>query len=162
MGAPELWAAVVESYEESGLMALTNVRDRGATTINTAVGQNAAQAVIDLWPVYAQEAYDETDPAHVEVAKMGTIAVLWRRGGTATNIAKVEWDEVFSSEGLVTKVRRTGARGRAAPSSNSGVQQRSELAAGGMPVQGWSDTGSLPRGVLPSRRLHDPYGEDAL
>lgn len=162
MGAVELWAAVVVSYDESGLIALTNTRNRGATTVNTVAGESAAQGVIDLWPVYAQEDYDDSNATHVEVAKMATIAMLWRRGGTSTSIAKVEWDEVFASEGLISRVRRTGPRGRPSATSNSGVQQRSELAAGGLPVQGWSDAGSLPHGLLPSRRLFDQTGEDLV
>lgn len=152
MSATNLWAAVVASYDANGLIPLTNTRNRAATTINTAVGESAAQAVIDLWPAYAQEPYDEADATHVEVAKMGVVAMLWRRGGTSTNIAKVEWDEVFSADGLITRVRRTGPRARVSPASNSGVQTTSED-IGGRPVQGWSDPGSMPPGILPSRRL---------
>jgi len=153
MGAAELWAAVVASYDEDGLVTLTNIRDRGTVSIDTAVGENAAQGVIDLWPMYAEVEYDQANPQHVEVAKRGTIAMLWQRGGTASAIAKVEWDEVFGQDGMVGRIRRTGARGRQAPVSNSGVQTKSELAEGGQPVRGWSDPDSLPNGTLPLRRI---------
>jgi hypothetical protein len=150
--ASDLWAAVVASYDSDGLIALTNVRDRGATSIDETIGTNAAQAVVDLWPIYAQAAFDETNATHVEVGKRAVVAVLWSRGGASTSIAKVEWDEVFSPEGMIARVQRTGARGRQGPSSNSGVQTRSEL-ANGRPVRGWSDRDSLPVGYLPRRTL---------
>jgi len=153
MTATALWAAVVASYDSDGLIELTNIRDRSATAIDTDVGENAAQGVIDLWPAYAQEAYDSSDALHVEAAKQGVIAMLWRRGGSASTIEQVKWDEVFSSEGLIAKVQRTGARGRQGPNSNSGVSQRSELASGNRAVRGWSDPDSLPggRGYMPRR-----------
>lgn len=150
--ATELWAAVVASYDEDGLITLTNIRDRAASTINTAVGEDAAQEVVNLWPLYSQEVYDEDNDQHVTVGKRACIAVLWQRGGSAAGIAKVEWDEVFGDNGTISRVRKTGPRGRQGPSSNSGVQTRSEL-SNGRPVQGWSDRGSLPHGILPSRRL---------
>jgi len=150
--ATDLWTAVVASYDEDGLITLTNIRDRAATTINTAVGQDAAQGVINLWPVYSQADYDGSNALHVEVAKMGVIALLWRRGGTAASIAKIEWDEVFSDEGTISKVRRTGARGRGRPSSNSGVMQRAETDGNGNLIRGWSDRDSLPVNWLPTQR----------
>jgi len=143
---------VVASYDGDGLITLTNIRDRSATSITTATGQDAAQAVIDLWPAYAQIAFDATDALHLEVAKRGTIAMLWERGGSSSAIAKVEWDEVFGAAGLVARVRETGPRGRRGPNSNSGVQQKSELTSNGQRVRGWSDTESLPVSYLPSRR----------
>ena len=152
--ATDLWAAVVASFDEDGLIALTNIRDRAATTILTANGENAAQGVIDLWPAYAQASYDPANTLHVEVAKRATIALLWSRGGSSATIAKVEWDEVFSADGLISKVRGTGARARPAPSSNSGVSTRVE-AEDGRRVQGWSDRGAMPIGYLPSRRLSE-------
>jgi|GEM_PF-2103368 len=149
--ATDLWAAVVVSYEVTGLVALTAIRDPSATTITTAVGVDAAQAAINLWPSYAQLAYDSANALHVEVAKRATIAVLWERGGTSATIAKVEWDEVFGADGLISKVRRTGPRGRQGPASSSGVTASSEIINGrrGRP---WSDRDSLPiMGILPSR-----------
>lgn len=150
--ATALWAAVVVSYDADGLIALTNVRDNAATTIDTTAGEDAAQEVIDLWPLYAQEAYSSTDSTHVAVAKHGVIAVLWRRGGTATTIEQVKWDEVFSPEGMIAKIRRTGPRGRQTPVSNSGVSQKSEL-SNGRAVRGWSDREALPVGFLSRRTL---------
>lgn len=156
MAAADLWAAVVSSYDVDGLVSLTNFRDRSGTTVNTAAGESAAQGVIDVWPLYAQTDYDDNNPQHVEVGKFAVIAILWRRGGTSSSIAKVEWDEVFGAEGMVARVKMTGARGRPGPVSNSGVQQRSEL-VNGRAVRGWSDVDSLPTGILPLRRTagHD-------
>ena len=102
--ATDLWAAVVVSYDSDGLISLTNLNDRSATTIATAVGEDAALGVLNLWPAYAQEEYDASDSLHVEVGKRATIAMLWERGGSSATIAKVEWDEVFSADGLISKV----------------------------------------------------------
>jgi len=146
--ASALWTAVEAAYDEDGLVTLTNIRDRSATTIDTTVGQNAAQEIIDLWPYYTHATYDATDSGHVAVAKHGVIALLWRRGGTAAAIAEVKWSEW---EGMVARVKTTGARGHVGPSSNSGVTQASELASG-QRVRGWSDRESLPPGFLPSRK----------
>lgn len=152
MSATDLWAAVVASYDSNGLLRLTNIESNEATAIDTTVGEDAAQTVINLWPIYAEEDYDATDATHVEVAKMGVIAVLWRRGGTSADIERVKWDEVFSPEGLIARVRRTGARGRTAPQTNSGVSQKSEL-QNGRAVRGWSDDESLPEGILPRKTV---------
>lgn len=150
MTASALWTAVKASYEINGLITLTNIRDPNASAVDDTIGEDAAQAVIDLWPAYAQEAYDASDATHVEVAKHGVIAVLWRRGGAATTIAEVKWDEVFSPDGMVARVRRTGARARQGPSSNSGTSQRAEN-ADGRNYRGWSDRETLPTGFLPNR-----------
>lgn len=155
MSASALWTAVKAAYDADGLITLTNIRDRAQTAVDDTVGQSAAQEVIDLWPLYAQEDYDPTDGQHVRVAEHGVIAVLWRRGGSSTSIEQVKWDEVFSPEGMVAKVRRTGPRGRQGPSTNSEVQQRSGLTSSGQKVRGWSDPDSLPggRSFLPQRRI---------
>lgn len=149
----DLWDAVAASYDAAGLISLTNIRDRSATVVDAAVGTDAALAVINFWPIYAQAAYDPADALHVEVAKMGVISMLYRRGGSAKDIAKVEWDEVFSPEGIIAQVRKTDPRGRQGPSSNSGVTQRAETTSSGQRVRGWSDRDSLPVGYLPRRRL---------
>jgi len=143
----ELWAAVVVSYDAAGLIELTNTRDRSATTVDTTVGEDAALGVINLWPIYAQLAYDNSDSTHVEVAKRGTIAMLWERGGSASSIAKVEWDEVFSADGLMSRVRNTGPRGRMSPSTNG-----PDTSSRGRKLRGWSDSKSLAPGILPSSR----------
>ena len=154
MSATTLWAAVVTSYEANGLIQLTNLRNPAASSIDTTAGEDAAQQVIDFWPIYAQSALDETDSAQVQVAKMAVIAVLWRRGGSALSIAKVEWEEVFGDGGLISKVKRTGARAHAVPQTNSGVSTKSELAHG-RSVRGWSDRDAMPHGILPSRLIAD-------
>lgn len=152
-GASEaLWFAVKERYEVSGLLTLTNVRDPSATVVNDAVGELAAQQAIDLWGLYTQVDFDYTNPQHLAVGVRGVIAVLWERGGTSSQIAKVEWEEVFGDAGLVSKVRKTGPRGRAGPLTNSGVQNASEL-VNGRAVKGWSDRSALPRGILPRQQL---------
>lgn len=149
--ASDLWTAVKADYDAAGLLTLTNIRSRGATTINDTVGTAAAQAVINLWPIYAQTAYDQTNVMHVEVAELGVIAMLWRRGGSASSIEQVKWDEVFGDNGAVSKLKRTSSRGHASPGSNSGVQPSSELTQDGRPVLPWSDRRSLPLGILPQR-----------
>lgn len=152
MTATALWAAVVADYDTDGLISLTNIRDRSATTIDTAVGEAAAQAVINLWPIYAQVDYDPSNAVHVEVAELGVIAMLWRRGGSSSAIEQVKWEEVWGDDGMVTRLRRTGPRGRQRPSSNSGVQQAPERDASGRAVRGWSDLQSLPPNYMPLRR----------
>ena len=63
--------------------------------------------------------------------------------------------EVFGDGGIITKLKRTSARARQGPNSNSGVQQKSELTSSGQKVRGWSDPDSLPggRGYLPRRTI---------
>ena len=151
MTASALWTAVLASYETTGLVTLTNQSDPSATAVVTATGEDAAQGVIDLWPAFAQEAYDASDALHVEVAKQGVIAMLWRRGGSAANIAEVRWEDVFSADGLLSKVKRTGPRARQGPTTNSGVTQRAE-SVDGQNVRGWSDRESMPDGHIPLRR----------
>ena len=151
----DLWQAVVDSYDSDGLITLTNIRDRSATTINTAVGESAAQGVIDLWTIYAQAEYDDTVPSNVEVAKRAVIAMLWQRGGSASSIAKVEWDEVFGDQGLLGRLRKSASRGHGAPRSSSGAKASSELTSDGRRVRPWSDPDSLPVNFLPNRRSAD-------
>jgi hypothetical protein len=141
--ADDLWSAVKADYDVDGLVSLTNIRDRGATTIDDSVGTNASQAVINLWPMYAQVSYDPASALHVEVAEMGVIAMLWRRGGAASSIEQVKWEEVFGDRGMVAMIRQTSARGRIAPSSNSGTKTSSET-VNGQKVYGWTDKASLP------------------
>jgi|SRR5688572_22137017 len=152
MTAALLWAAVEASYDAAGLVTLTNIRNPAAVVVNGAAGTNAAQGVVDLWPIYAQAAWDGTVAVNLEVGKRAVIAMLWSRGGTAASIAKVEWDEVFGDNGLISKVRGTGPRGRPRPVSNSGVTQKSETLEDGRRVRGWSDQDSLPSGILPATR----------
>jgi len=155
MTATTLWASVVSNYESEGLINLTNPRDNSATSVDTTYGESAAQEVIDLFPLYGQVDYDASSSQHVAVGRRATIAVLYERGGTASSIAEVEWNEVFGDDGLLTKLKRTSARGRQGPSSNSGVQQKSELTSNGRKVRGWSDPASLPGGrrYMPRRTI---------
>lgn len=152
MSATALWDAVKDAYDSDGLITLTNIRDRSQTTIDDTVGENAAQSVIDFWPAYAQIDYDSSNALHVEVAILGVIAMLWRRGGSSTSIEQVKWDEVFSDDGVISRVRSTGPRGHRGPVSNSGVSQAAERKSDNQLVRGWSDRESLPISIMPLRR----------
>jgi hypothetical protein len=149
--ASDLWAAVVARYDADGLITLTNIRDSGATVADGTVGLRAAQSVVDLWPIYAQADFDSTNAQHIEAGVLGVIAVLWRRGGSASAIEQVKWDEVFGDQGVVARLRRVSVRGRLSPRSNSGVQQKAERDENGQAVRGWSDRESLPVNYLPTR-----------
>lgn len=149
--ATDLWTAVVARYPDSALVQLTNLGDRTTATVDTARGQLAAQAVINLWPLYAQAAYDETDAEQVEVATFGVIAVLQRRGGAARELANIRWGEVFGDDGLIAKFRETNARGRPSPMSNADILTSGDRDAGEPQRYGWSDRRSLPPGFLPRR-----------
>ncbi len=153
MTASALWTAVVASYEDEGLKSLTNPRNKGAASIDTTYGENAAQDVIDLWPIYAQCSYDASDSMHVAVAKQGVIALLYRRGGSSAKIEKVKWDEVFGPDGMLFRLRRNNARAHAQPKSNSGTAQAPETHPTGRRVRPWSSRESLPTGVPSNRTL---------
>jgi hypothetical protein len=155
MSAADLWSAVVSSYPEQGLIELTNQNDRGAVAIKTSAGENAAQAVINLWPVYAQEDYDATNSTHVEVAKLGVIAVLNRRGGTSTSVEQITWEEVFGPDGAVHRLKRTRARGRAVPVIGGNTERSREGTSDGRPRKPWSDPRSLPSGLTPDIQTAD-------
>jgi hypothetical protein len=142
----DLWAYVESVYDAEGLITLTNIRDRSATTVDDVVGLAAAQSVIYLWPAYAQVEFDETDGLHLEVGAVAVISVLWRRGGASSAIEEVKWDQVWGTEGMIQKVRRTDPRGRAGPKSNSGTITSTESGT----QYGWSDLNSLPAGYMPS------------
>jgi len=153
--ATDLWAACEASYEAKGLTLLTNVRDRSAVAADDTVGADAAQSIIDMFALYAQVDYVSTNAIHVEVGMQGVIALLWRRGGTSTNIAKVKWEDWVE---LATKLRQTDPRGHEGPESNSGVSQPSELSNGRTTVP-WSHPSALPggRGYMPRRILSDDF-----
>lgn len=157
MTASALWTDVVANYESEGLINLTRPRDNDATTVDTTYGESAAQEAIDLFPLYGQVEYDATDTQHIAVGRRAVIAILFERGGGSSTIAEIEWKEVFGDDGLMSKLKRTGARARQGPSSNSGVRQASELTSNGRAVHGWSDPSALPGGrrFLPKRRIVD-------
>jgi hypothetical protein len=142
----DLWAYVESVYDADGLITLTNIRDRSATTVDDVVGLAAAQSVIYLWPAYAQVEFDETDGLHLEVGAVAVISVLWRRGGASSAIEEVKWDQVWGPDGMIQKVRRTDARGHAGPKSNSGTITSTESGT----QYGWSDRKNLPAGYMPS------------
>ena len=143
-----LWAYVKTTYDAAGLVTLTNRSVRSATAVDDVVGLAQSQSVLNLWPAYAQVAFDAADPLHLEVAVEGVIAMLWRRGGAATSIEAVKWDTVFGEGGTIEKVRRTNPRSKRGPSSNSAVQTSREDSSG-QKSYGWSDPRSLPQGTLP-------------
>lgn len=149
-----LWAYVKTVYDDDGLKTLTNIRDRDATAIDDDVGTAAAFSTINLWPIYAQVAFDVDDATHLEVAAFGVIATLWARGGTAQSIQQVSWDHVFGDGGLIEKVRRTGPRAHRAPKSNSSIQTSAENENGVTPY-GWSDRKNVPPGILPRSTAPD-------
>lgn len=144
-----VWAYVKTIYDSTGLLTLTNVRDRSATTIDDAVGTAAALSVLNLWPAYTQVDFDVADTLHLEIAARGVIAILWERGGAATSIERTKWDSIFGAGGLADALKRTSPRGRPGPSSNSAIQTSREDDGGTTPY-GWSDRRSLPPGILPS------------
>jgi len=145
-----LWTAVVARYPSSVLVALTNVDDPSGTSVDTAYGTEAANGVINLWPLYAQVDFDVTDATHLEVAARGVIAQLQERGGVSSQMAKIEWDEVFGDNGLIAKVSKTGPRGRQGPTTNSNIRQSTGLTESGGRKRAWADKDSLPSGILPS------------
>jgi hypothetical protein len=151
--ATDLWDSVVANYPAEGILSLTNVRAPEATAIDATYGATAAQEAIDSFPLYAQIVFAPADAQHVLVGRRAVIAILFERGGTSSEIAKVEYDEVYGDGGLMEKLQRTGARGRSIGQSNSGVRQRSELTSNGKRVLGWSDADALPGGrrYLPRR-----------
>lgn len=145
--AQTLWSSVVANYPEPGLIDLTNIRDAAGSAIVTSVGESAAQETIDLWPAWAEVDFDVDNATHVAVARRGVIAVLWRRGAASSTIEKEEWDAVFGDSGMISRVRRTGARAHEAPVTD-GPQTNSS----GTEVYGWSNDKSMPPGFMPRRR----------
>jgi len=149
--ATDLWTATVAAYDTEALLNLTNIHDPAASSPDTTVGQTASQSVIDLWPAYAQVDYDSTNALHVEVGIRAVIATLWERGGSATSVAKQKWDDVFT-DSMIDMLKRTGPRGRQGPSTNSGVEQKSELLSDGSRARPWADISALPIGFMPMGR----------
>ena len=150
-----LWTAVTTRYDADGLITLTRIKDPDTNTVNTVVGTEAANGVINLWPAYAQVDFDISDGLHIEAAVLGVIAMLFRRGGAAVTIEQVKWETVFAKDGVIAMIKNTGPRGRRGPKSNSGVRQRAET-VNGRKVKGWSDRDALDSRInMPTRRLAD-------
>lgn len=150
--ATDLWAAVLVSYDNKSLRELTGVHDPTITGVNDTVGEDAAQGVINYWPVYAQIDYDGSLGLHVEVAKRGVIALLYERGGSSPQVAKLKWDDVFTN-GIIDKLKNTGPRGRQGPKTNSNLTQPTGLSASGRRKIPWSSPEALPIGMLPRDSL---------
>jgi hypothetical protein len=153
-----IWTAVKAAYDEPGLKSLTNINVSDQTVVNDVAGTSAAEHVLALWPSHVEAAFDVTLAAHMAVALRATIAVLWERGGSATTIAKVKWDDVFDDEGLMGRLRRTGARGRVGPETNA-----PDTSSSGGEIRPWSHRSSMPVGYLPSQRgnrYNDGYWQD--
>ena len=87
------------------------------------------------------------DPANIAVAIRWVISVLYERGGFSAEIAREEYKEVVSDDnGLISRLRRTGARGRQAPSTSA-----PDL-SNGKELRPYSHIKSLPVGFMPSTR----------
>lgn len=142
--AETLWEATKDNYSAAGLISLTNIYVRDQDDIDDDVGVSAAQHVLDLWPIHAQNDFDVTSATHVAVGVQAVIAVLWRRGGSATQIEQVKWETVFGDDGLLGKVRKTGPRAHGVPAISGNTKSKSEGTLSGRPIQPWADTGSLP------------------
>lgn len=152
MTASALWTEVKATYAPQDLLNLTNIHDTAAIVVDDTVGESAAQSVIDLWPAYAQVDYDTDNALHKEVASMAVIAKLFERGGVASDIARLKWDEVFT-DGVIKKLKMTGPRAHGGPSSsNVYVKQSSEALSNTSSVLPWSDREAYPGNDLMPRR----------
>lgn len=148
------WDAVKDRYDAQALAELTQQRDTTDGTIDDTVGERAVTAVTSLWPVYVQEAYDETEQGHLELAVEGVIAMLFKWGGTTHRIAQVRWDEWLD---FARAWRNTHARARIIPdTSKPDTQQKSQPPS--TPHTPWSDDRRFD-GLSPGRR--NPFDLDS-
>ena len=148
--AEDLWTEVKTSYGTPLLTSLTG-GDRNGSIPDDVKGVDAAQGVLDLWEPHVQAKYDAADRQHVEVAKRGVIAMLWSRGGTGAEVARVKWDDVFGDNGLMVKLRRTGSRGRISPEKGDTYSRD----IGDRARPNWSDPSRRPANSLPRSGLPD-------
>jgi len=144
-----LWTNVKAAYATDLLLPLTNIHDATAIAIDDAVGTAAAQQAIDYFVMYAETTFVITTSTHNAVGIRATIAVLLERGGVSSALAREEWDEVFGDTGLLSKVKKTGARGRQAFTTNSNMTQASGLTSSGKRRKPWGDVESLPVNYMP-------------
>ena len=152
MSASALWTAVVARYDNGGLLSLTNVRTRNASAINTTVGEQAATDVINFYfPTLAQQAYDPLDSGHVALCVEGVIALLWKRGGTAQTISRVNWEDW---ETMAGKFKGVTSRARIVMSTNSQLTPSQEVPTGEQ-RRPWADRGNF-RFNLPGSGIQAP------
>lgn len=87
------------------LRSLTNHDDRDATTVNTTRLGYATDAAEGQFPIHAQEAYDDTDAAHIEAGVTGVIAYLrlWSSAQGKAEGALKEFREMLAA------IRKTSA-----------------------------------------------------
>lgn len=143
-----LWTAVKAGYAVDQLIPLTNIMDRAVNAIDDAVGTSAAEQVLGLWELYAEFPFDVLDVRHLAVGIRAVVAVLYERGGFSADIAREEWQEIFSdSDGLLSRLRRTEARSRTGPSISG-----PDLSADGKELRPYSHDKSMPVGFMPSTR----------
>lgn len=152
-----LWTAVKARYDEQALLELTNLRDTTAVAIDDAQGERAVLSVVAFFPVYVQEAFDETDDGHLAIACEGVVAQLFKWGGSTHRIAETTWD---AWKQLCAEWKSTHARARIVPVTSVPTTLVSSDAPT-TPHTPWSDperfTGLLPNRAGPV----DSDGEDA-
>jgi hypothetical protein len=149
-----IWTEVKEVYPSSALIALTNVHNRTATVIDDTSGTRAAEHVLGMWDSYIEESFDATDIKHLAHAVEGTMAVLYRRGGSNSQQANEQWDRVFGDSGMFSKLRRTAARSRRGP-GGTGPDLKS-----GREQYGYSHRRAMPPGYMPTTRTKDAGADD--
>lgn len=143
--ADTIWTAVKTAFAVDLLIPLTNIMDRSVNAIDDTVGTNAAQRGLDYWEMYSEVVFDVASTTHVTVAVRATMAILLEAGGVSSEMAQLEWDEVFGANGLLLKLKNVTARGRQGPATNA-----PDTDSSGQTVKGWSE--SYPRGTVPRRR----------
>ena len=131
---------VQDRYSSQYLVELTNPQNRGATTVNTTILDNASADVDALFDVYSGVEYDDTDAQHIAVAVEGVIAFLMRRTGQSAAESRITaW--VSSMRDL----SRIEGRNRVTPDSTTRMQPSAD-----------DRLTSTPRPAFDDRRF-DPF-----